>query len=172
MTSTTNRVDWMAIVQELESGIDIVRSNKLYLPFNAMKPVVLREFFTIGFRGPRQLGKLVWLMRYTAEHPSVMIVFANDMRRDDFIRRASTGDLGISGMLEDFTPISAELLDHIAITAKELNTMIKEDKRYGSLPSRVIVDDAAIVFNNVRITKYYEWLAKQTEGHITSIMID
>jgi len=172
MTSTTTPLNWKAIVQELERGIDQIRKNKHHLRCGGTKPMQLREFFTIGVKGPRQSGKSVWIMRYIAEHPAALVVMPNDSLRDEFIQRASTGEFAFSVKLEDYTPMSAEALDRMVITAKELNKMIKADEKLAAKPSRVIIDGAYWIFNNVRITKYYEWLGKQSDDYIDSIMID
>jgi len=172
MTSTTTPLNWKAIVQELERGIERIRQDKIHLRYGGTKPMQLREFFTIGVKGPRQSGKSIWIMRYIAEHPAALVVMANDALRDEFIRCASTGDLAFYGKLEDYTPMSAEALDRMVVTAKELNQMIKADEKLAARPSRVIIDGAYWIFNNIRITKYYEWLGKQSDDYIDSIMID
>lgn len=172
MTSTTTPLNWKAIVQELERGIEMNRRNKTHLNCGGSKPMQLRQFFTIGIKGPRQSGKTIWIMRYIAEHPAALVVMANDEMRDQFIQHASTGEFAFSGKLEDYTPVSAEILDRMVITAKELNQLIKDGTVLSAKPSRMIIDESYWVFNNVRIAKYYDWLGKQSDDYIDTIMID
>lgn len=172
MTSTTTPLNWKAIVQELERGIEMTRRKNTHLNCGGTKSIQLREFFTIGIKAPRQSGKTVWIMRYIAEHPAALIVMPNDALRDQFIQHASTGEFGFFGKLEDYTPMPADILDRMVITAKELNQLIKDGTVLSARPSRVIIDGAYFIFNNVRLAKYYDWLGKQSDEYIDSIMID
>lgn len=172
MKSITPPLDWKAIVQELERGVEIIRMNKTHLRCGGSKATKLREFFTIGVKGPRQSGKTVWIMRYIAEHPAALVVVPNNDSRTEFIRRASSGMMNISGKLENYAPIPADTLSCMVITAHELNKLIKDETVLTAKPSRVIIDGAYQIFNKVRAGKYYEWLGSQSDYYINTIMVD
>jgi hypothetical protein len=162
----------MGIVQELEHGIEINRDRSTLLTMNSSKEAALREFYTIGFRGPRQLGKTNWMIRYVDEHPNSLVVLPNDFLVEEFIYKLTTGDLGPFS-LDEYTPHDAEHYEPLmVITTTKLKNMIADKTILPARPKRVIVDNAAIAFNTIRINKYYEWLALQEEEAIMSVLID
>lgn len=125
----------------------------------------LRDFRTMGFFVPRQNGATMWMLKKVlAEPQSLMFTRFRDHYISNF---DAQGDCDVmrpkdSMLSEDVQQRLREPLD--------LSHWIKR-KDYRTEPLKLLIlDHSSVIFNNIRINKFYDWL-EQSPGVTAETLI-
>ena len=129
------------------------------------KAAWLRDFRTMGFHVPRQNGSAVWMLRKLIDEPTALLV----SRARDFLIRNFDG----GGVCDVMHPKASMLSADVQYRMREpfdLGTWIKQGNYRVSPLKLIILDQSCLVFNNIRINKFYDWL-EQSPGVTSETII-
>lgn len=182
-------VNYDVIVQELERSI--CNAETLRHCFPQDKPMLLKELYTLGFAVSRQNGKTRWLIENLMRKPDAYLIVINDTMREEIANRlthylAVDNDNKAPLVPGERIPIDADLGEAIRAggpefidgvlarvqTSFQLKRAIDYDLRLIHDVERIYFDGRVQIFDRIRIAKYYTWLAKISNKHITTWLID
>ena len=154
MQTQMNRVDFDLIVNELLRSLDLGAA--AYERFGTNKEFwgehYFREFRTIGFTVPRQLGKTNYLLDWMDRDPKALLIL-----RDDMVRRCLLGNWENQIWNPDAPVREATFADRV-FTLKEAGKMLKD----GTFPQydTYLVDDSLFYFHFIA-TKFHAYLTEK-----------
>lgn len=115
----------------------------------------LRDFRTMGFFVPRQNGATMWMLKkIIAEPDSLMFT----RFREQFITNFDG-----EGNCDVMAPKTSLLSDDVQWRLREpldLSIWIKRNNYRVQPLKLLILDNSSVIFNNIRINKFYDWLEK------------
>ena len=125
----------------------------------------LRDFRTMGFFVPRQNGVTSWMLKQIIAEPDSLMF---TRFRDHYVSNFDS-----QGVCDVMVPKTSMLSDDVKQRLREpfdLSSWIKQ-KNYRVTPLKLlIIDHSCVVFNNIRINKFYEWL-EQSPGVTADTLI-
>lgn len=190
-------VNYDAIAQELKRGLVANETTAACLGID--KPMVLKELYTLAFGGPRQTGKTKWMIESLIRDPDSRLVALNLTMREAIIKQLSAyasldenrenGEPRPDAIWhaggDGWIPVHKETADLIRkdprvveqamcriITAPMLRTMINQNNTPPIDISQIFIDQRVQAFHLIRASKYYTWLAKVSDKHILTWLID
>lgn len=185
-------VNYDAIAQELRNGI--VNNEREVARLNIDKPMVLKEFYTLSMGGPRQTGKTTWIAECLIRDTNARAVVINTTLQDELLQRIrnyqnldDNNTIPVFGGRYKVPDDLAELIRkdplriHVAgnvLTSTQLKDLFSlfdnDPDKEKLLPdvTQVFIDGRMQTFNKIRMSKYYTWLAKRTDGYALTWLID
>lgn len=190
-------INYDAIAQELKRGLVANETTAACLGHD--KPMTLKELYTLAFGGPRQTGKTKWMIESLIRDPDSRLVALNLTMREAIIQQlsayASLGENCDNGEPrpdaiwhaggDGWIPVHKETAELIRkdprvveqamcriITAPMLRTMVNNTDVVPINISQIFIDQRVQVFHLIRMSKYYTWLAKISDKHILTWLID
>lgn len=145
------------MIQPLLVGTRKLR-NTLNLPNNYPRAQYLSEYCTVGFIAGRQQGKTSWVFEQLQDNPDAIAFVSYPLQKGE-------GDLsydqliaGLPSSVSDRIYTLTELKEAIA----SARTPFGKDELREHF-TQVYVDDAAYVFEKVRRSSFYVWLAGRAQ---------
>lgn len=123
----------------------------------------LRDYRTISYTMPRQMGASYWLMGDFLKHVdnSILIVYNTDTKdtlRDSYTRDGKYINLGESVDLHE-TGLSAGVARKI-FTVDQIKGLVKDEGiPFVGIIERVYIHCEGMLFNKISKNKFYTWLA-------------
>lgn len=188
-------VNYDAIAQELKRGLTDNKRSAEHIGITNDKPMILKQLYTLAFGGPRQTGKTTWIIEQVIRDVNTRVVVINTMLQDDMVRRIrnyenldadntipmADGRYKVPDDLAELIrkdPLRLRVATGTIMTAAQLNSLFKlfdnDPEKEKLLPDivQVFIDGRVQIFNAVRHSKYYTWLAKRTNGYALTWLID
>lgn len=136
-----NRINYDLIINELETGIELAAPWASQMSFGAAS--YFREFRTIGFNAPRQIGKTAWMMQRVENDARSVVVI-----RDGLLLRACIDN-------HETLVGKPSLIGERAMTIRQLQNLLRED----ALPlyDTFYIDEAHFCFHFVE-KKLFQYL--------------
>lgn len=184
-------VNFDAIAQELERPL--VNAAEIAAKMGTGRDVgmMLKELYTLGLTAPRQTGKGKWLIECLIRHPTARLIVINEeLRKEavsmlDHYRRLNSdnqfvlpGGAGIDlppDIVEAVNTGGPQYLDQVELrilTMKQLKRAVDNDLGLIADVDRIYFDGRVQIFNTIRYSKYYTWLAKLSSKPIVTWLID
>lgn len=184
-------INFDAIAQELENSLTVAEETATKLGVVADRPMMLKEHYTLGVTAPRQMGKTKWLVESLIRHHDARLITINDNLQDMAIAMVDRyrclneksqlvfpGNEGVD-IPPDIIGIlrhnGTEILDQVTtriLTARQLKKAIDNDLGLIADVGRIYIDGRVQIFNTIRYSKYYTWLAKLSDKPIVTWLID
>lgn len=184
-------INYDAIAQELEKQLEHSSEYAKKLGLETDKPMMLKEFYTLGINTPRQSGKTKWLIENLIRYPCSRLITINDSLQEEALHYLSlyrdvddnnTCPLMPGGRLEIPNDVAQRIrhngpgiIDHASariLTSKQLKKAIDNDFGFLVEVDRIYIDGRVQIFNKLRYSKYYTWLAKVSDKHILTWLIN
>lgn len=184
-------INYDAIAQELEGHLEYSKEYAEKLGLTSDKPMMLKEFYTLGITVTRQSGKTKWLIENLIRHPGARLITINDSLREevrnllDAFSHVDDNDqcplipggrltipADVARLIRNSGPA---LIDHAStrvLTAKQLKKAIDNDFGLLAEVDRIYIDGRVQIFNTIRYSKYYTWLAKLSDKPILTWLIN
>lgn len=141
------------VVQPLLVSARIQR-NKLGQPAGFTRAQFLSEFCTVGFTGARQTGKTTWVFEQLQDNPDAIAFVSYPLQKAMGVESYAELVGGVPTSVSDRIYTLTELKEAIA----QSRTLHGRDELREHF-TQVYVDDAAYVFEKVRRSAFYMWLA-------------
>lgn len=187
----TTVINYDAIVQELEKGLALSVNHSLNCLGIFEKSDQLKELFTVGMRLPRQTGLTRFIVESMIKNPDSLTVVLNETMKNFFVdilkhmvsAAKSDGTVSVRGVfmypqtkeITDLINGFPDVLDNIEsriITIRQLHSHIKNRTEFKKPFSRIYLDHGTSIFTSIRSKKYYDWLANQSDNHISTWVIN
>ena len=191
-------INYDAIAQELKRGL-VKPDDHIAMCLGPNKETVLRELFTLGMGGPRQTGKTKWMIESLIRDPNSRLIALNTTMREAIINQLSAyssldqnregdkprpdaiwhaGGIGWVPIHEEAAELIRNDPDIVEqakcriVTAHTLRDLINNIDVAPINISQIFIDQRIQVFHLIRMSKYYTWLAKISDKHILTWLID
>jgi len=114
----------------------------------------LHDYRTMGFHTPRQNGATSWMLKRLLTEPDALLV--SRFREQLIVNFNAEGVCDVMGHKR--TIISVEDQARI-IEPYDLSQWVKSGQVFDKPLKLILLDSSCTVFNNVRINRFYDWLA-------------
>lgn len=156
-------LDIEATMQRLMDSIDLLQEAALMCA--AEGPFLLKDFRTVGYKVPRQVGKTFHAVQRLIKNEKAILIQINDG-----FRKAAVQNHGYPHTPPLAPPVAARIytIDEVIKAIKAVRNG-QQDIILANA-NEILVDDSHYFFDHVRINKFYQWLWDR-QGEDQKIML-
>jgi hypothetical protein len=133
-------------------------SNQIHLKEHCSKIEWLRDYRTVGFFIPRQCGGTSWILKQIIADPSAILF--TKYRDNIVVNFDADGVCDVMGHRKSILPMAVQARLY---EAYDLSEFVKQGILLEWPTKLLIIDNSSVVFNNIRINKFHDWL-EQSPG--------
>lgn len=184
-------VNFDVIAQELERPLAYAKETAEKMGYNRDPAMMLKELYTLGLSTSRQTGKGKWLIECLIRHPAARLITINKGLHKSAVAMLNhyrclnsdnqfvlPGGAGVDlppDIVEAILKGGPQYLDQVEariMTTKQLKIAIDNNLGFTDPVDRIYFDGRVQIFNTIRYSKYYTWLAKLSNKPTVTWLID